>query len=86
MRRKYSDKYNATQLESHGIWITYIVNPNTFKPCIRIFSKHDLHWIAEKEFNMLDGVQIINNFIDENVDKIIQINRKRKIEKIKNKL
>jgi len=82
---KITRKYSKEFLNSHGIWIEYMVNPSTFNPHVIFFSKHDIFWKKEKEFNKETTYEKIDDYIDEVVDKLIILNRNKKIKKILNK-
>ena len=79
---KVTKKYSKEFLESHGIWITYMLNPSTFNPFIKFFSKHDLEWSVEKEFNKEIDSDVIDDYIDSVVEEIVYKNRSNKIKKI----
>jgi len=82
---KITKKYSKEQLTSYGIWIEYMVSPYTFNPYLIFFSKHDIEWKLEKEFDKMGDSQEIEDYIDEVVDKLIILNRNKKIIKIINK-
>jgi hypothetical protein len=79
---KVTKKYSKEFLDSHGIWITYIISPITFNPFIKFFSKHDLEWTEGKEFDKSIDIEKVDNYIDSVVEKIIYKNRSKKIKKI----
>jgi len=81
---KVTKKYSKEFLDSHGIWITYIISPVTFNPFIRFFSKHDLEWTEGKEFDKMYDNDEVDKYIDSVVEKIIYKNRRNKIKKIIN--
>lgn len=77
-------KYSKEFLDSHGIWIEYIVNPSTFKPHFIFFSKHNINWKLEKEFDVTNDKKT-EYYINEIVDELITLNRNMKIKKILNR-
>ena len=79
-----TDRYTNEDLKQYGIYLEYIVNPKTFKPAIFVFV-HDRK-IKQLEFKRTDSAGIIDQYINDFVDKIIIKQRNEKINRIINKL